>query len=226
MKRKVFHEDNVGEVWIDGESAFSDSKTLLTISNTRGEHSVLITPEQITQSDAKLYVQAPPERVTPESKVSRKQKIAKALSYVAYGIAATLVLFILLSSAGLIQARTVLTGSMEPTINPGDVVILQPLNGSVPAIGDIVTYTGKRFDGTEVAKFTHRIIEGNAQEGFVLKGDANENADIQKVQVSDIVGKVAFTVPFVGRILAPQTLFTLVPLLFIGWLVINRFLND
>jgi signal peptidase len=91
---------------------------------------------------------------------------------------------------------------------------------------DIITYTGRRFDGTAVGSFTHRIVGGDAQTGYVLKGDANTNPDTQQVKREDIVGKVVFVLPYIGQFLTPKNLFTLIPFIFILWLVIDRIKND
>jgi len=44
---------------------------------------------------------------------------------------------------------------------------------------------------------THRIID-ITDEGFVTKGDANEDPDSFVVQKKNIIGKVVFTIPYVG----------------------------
>jgi len=225
MSRIIFNSDEVGEMWIEGESAYPDSRTLVTISNPSGEHSVVISPTQITEAKSRDYVQAPPERVIPKNQVA-KRRLAALISVAGYVLIVGLVTFVVLSTTGKIQARVVLTGSMVPTINPGDVVLLNPARNETPKIGDVVTYTGRRFDGTAVGAFTHRIISGDAQSGFVLKGDANANPDVQHVVPADIVGKVVFIIPYLGQLLTPKKLFTLIPFVFILWLMIDRLKND
>lgn len=87
----------------------------------------------------------------------------------------------------------VLTSSMSPTIDAGDVVYVVP-SGDY-AVGDVVTFTR---EGTTV---THRIVE-ETESGFVTKGDANNAADGQPVPESAIVGSVVASVPFYGHALA------------------------
>ena len=225
MSRVIFDSDDVGQMRVEGTSKHHDSKALITISSPSGERSVVITPTQIYDAKSKDYVQAPPERITPKNQATKK-RIAMAFSFVGYILIAILATFVVLSSTGKMQARIVLTGSMAPTINAGDIVILNPSKTIAVNKNDIVTYTGRRFDGTAVGSFTHRIVGGDMQKGFVLKGDGNINPDTQQVKREDIVGKVVFILPYIGQFLTPKNLFTLIPFIFILWLVIDRIKND
>jgi signal peptidase I len=108
---------------------------------------------------------------------------------------------------------------MAPSIRAGDIVLLDPTTHSVPKIGDVAAYTGRRFDGTEVGIFTHRIIGGDAVNGFLMKGDNNPSPDIQRPKVADVSGVVVFKLPLVGKVLNPKMLFILVPVVFGIWLI-------
>jgi hypothetical protein len=78
------------------------------------------------------------------------------------------------------SARVVLTGSMVPAINPGDVILVVNDKIKSPTLGDVVVYTGSRFDGTKVADFSHRIIGGSESKGWIVQGDANPSPDTQR----------------------------------------------
>lgn len=225
MKREVFPNSDLDQVWIEGNSQDPDSKILLTISNANGEHTALITPTEIAHSKAKMFVQAPPERVI--TKVQQKQqKFASITTGLGYVLSAILLSFSALSITGYVKARVVLTGSMAPSINSGDIVILIPTKHIEPKINDVVAYTGKRFDGSSVGTFTHRILDGDAQNGFLVKGDANPSPDVQKPTLADISGVVVFTIPFIGHFLTPKALLIFVPLIFGLWLVIDALRKD
>jgi len=225
MKREIFPDSDLDQVWIEGGTRDPDSKILLTISNANGEHTALITPTEIAQSKAKMFVQAPPERIITKSQ-RQQQKYAKFVTFTGYVLSAILLSFSALSITGYLKARVVLTGSMAPTIKSGDVVILIPTAHVTPKIGDVVAYTGRRFDGSSVGTFTHRILEGNAESGFLVKGDANPAPDVQKPTLADISGVVFFTIPFIGHFLTPKALLIFVPLIFGLWLVIDALRKD
>jgi hypothetical protein len=74
--------------------------------------------------------------------------------------------------------------------------------------------------------FSHRIIGGDAQTGFIVKGDANPSPDVQHPLIPDIEGVVVFVIPFLGKILAPKSLFILVPLVFGFWLITDALKNE
>jgi signal peptidase I len=119
------------------------------------------------------------------------------------------------------SARVVLTGSMVPAINPGDVIMVVNDNIKTPKLGDVVLYTGSRFDGTKVADFSHRIIGGSENKGWIVKGDANPTPDTQRPTSKEIQGVVVGKIPSVGRFLTPQFLVLLGIVMFGGWLVLD-----
>jgi len=225
MKREIFPDSDLDQVWIEGGTRDPDSKILLTISNANGEHTALITPTEIAHSKAKMFVQAPPERIITKSQ-RQQQKVAKFTTFMGYVLSAILLSFSALSITGYLKARVVLTGSMAPAIKSGDVVILVPTAHVTPKVGDVVAYTGRRFDGSSVGTFTHRILDGDGQNGFLVKGDANPSPDVQKPTLADISGVVFFTLPFIGHFLTPKALLIFVPLIFGLWLVIDALRKD
>lgn len=99
-----------------------------------------------------------------------------------------------------IYPSVVLTGSMEPMIIPGDVVIIKKLltEKDVNSLvnGDVINF--KRGNIT----ITHRILEVEVDKAgnrsFVTKGDNNISKDEQKVYPNDIKGIVIYVLPKVG----------------------------
>jgi len=207
--------------WFSDESA-SDSRLLLTVSSPAGAKSLLLTSRGIYDVNPGQYVQAPKERV-----VKRVHPVIRAVKILGTTIGwvatAAVVLFTALAVTHVISPRVVLTGSMVPTINPGDLEITVSASHRTPHIGDIVVYTGRRFDGTKVADFSHRIISGDAVNGFVVKGDANPSPDTQHPTLKDIQGVVVYVIPFVGNLLNPQIFLLLLLAGFGGWLIVDSF---
>lgn len=97
---------------------------------------------------------------------------------------------------------TVQSGSMEPTISEGDVIIVKETELSELEEGDIITFHTV-IDMKSVIN-THRIVEVN-REGdmlqFITKGDANEEADLSVVSSGNVIGKYCVRIPKVGLIL-------------------------
>ena len=86
----------------------------------------------------------------------------------------------------------VLSGSMEPSIPVGSIVVIKHVDPASLRIGDVICY-----QATDSMLVTHRIIETN-EIGFVTKGDANEEIDNKIVNQKDVVGSVVLSLPFIG----------------------------
>jgi len=98
--------------------------------------------------------------------------------------------------AGNFKVLTVLSGSMEPKIHTGSIVAVKP--ATEYQVGDIITF-GK-ISKTQTPT-THRIFEikdNNGQKIYITKGDANNSPDMKEVLGSEVVGKVIFSVPYLG----------------------------
>src|ERR1700760_810697 len=97
--------------------------------------------------------------------------------------------------------QTDLTGSMEPTISPGDVVINEQIAPAEAKVGDIVTF---RDPEQQSKLLTHRVVArrriGGGRFAFVTQGDANNTQEHWRVPADGQIGKVLYTVPWVGRI--------------------------
>ena len=104
---------------------------------------------------------------------------------------------------GALQGRVVLTGSMKPEINPGDLLITKSAKFAQPKVGDVVIYAARDLQGQAVSTWAHRIISGNAEEGFVTKGDANPAPDVGKPKLADIESVLLFKIPSIGQYLDP-----------------------
>lgn len=213
------------QMWIDKRSDVPESNVLVTVSDLAGEQSYLVTGNKIVKTKSSLFVQAPEERIVIGTR-SWYRKATVLTRWFGYVLAFTLISFSILSFQGSVKARVVLTGSMAPTINPGDVILTTPPTNIEPKIGSIVAYVGRRFDGTAVGVFSHRIIGGNAQSGFIVKGDHNPEPDTQKPKIPDITGVVIFVIPLIGKFLTPKALMVLIPLIFGLWLILDALKNE
>lgn len=83
----------------------------------------------------------------------------------------------------------VLTGSMEPTISSGDLIICKQIDTTKVRKGDVITFFDPEGNGTSV--LTHRVVEviqdGNTL-SFKTKGDANNTEDAKPVQAGKVIG--------------------------------------
>ena len=211
--------------WIQSSHVNRGAMALVTVSSSSGEKSVLISNKGLMVVDSQNYVLAPKERIKPKPRPIR-DGLALAGKVSAWIFVGVLLTFSVLNLSGEIKSQIVLTGSMIPAINPGDMVVSVSPNRITPEIGDVVVYAGKRFDGSKVASFAHRIIDGDVKTGFVVKGDNNPDADTQRPVLSEIEGVVLFTIPFVGQLLNPQVFVLLLLCGFGVWLLVDVFRDE
>lgn len=94
------------------------------------------------------------------------------------------------------RVDTVYSGSMEPELKPGGVVITRPVEASGIKAGDIITF----YCPLSQQMTSHRVIavEEGSSLNFRTKGDANEDADPFIVPAQNVVGKVCFRLPYLG----------------------------
>ena len=105
-------------------------------------------------------------------------------------------------SAPVFNAYVVMSGSMLPTIQVKDIVVIKKVPEEKLEVGDIITFISPdtRFGGISV---THRIIEKYYDESigsysYRTQGDNNNVADSVLVPNKNILGKVILKVPKLG----------------------------
>lgn len=86
----------------------------------------------------------------------------------------------------------VISGSMEPSINVDDMVIIKEEDSY--QVGDVITFVQGNNTGT-----THRIVE-KTDNGFITKGDNNNTEDTALVTEDQIIGKVVCVIPHMGNV--------------------------
>jgi signal peptidase len=115
------------------------------------------------------------------------------------GLVVILLFVSVLPITGNFKIKMVLSGSMEPTIKTGSLVVVKPADNY--KIGDIITFQRK----TDKELITHRIEDIKTEGGqtmYVTKGDSNNSADKKEVAESDVAGKVLFSIPYLGYIVS------------------------
>ena len=93
------------------------------------------------------------------------------------------------------RSDVVLTGSMSPRIEPGDVVVTQPVPPSSLTPGQVVSFDDQNVVGRTVL---HRIRVVNPDGSLVTRGDANPTDDSQAVTPDEVNGLGRLRVRFVG----------------------------
>jgi len=95
------------------------------------------------------------------------------------------------------ELRTVVSGSMEPAIERGSVVLAFPVSTEDLEVGDIILF--RPLDNPEQA-VTHRItaIDRGPPLAIETGGDANDASDPWSLSGDEVLGKVSFHLPKLG----------------------------
>jgi len=97
---------------------------------------------------------------------------------------------------------TIVSSSMEPTIDVYDVVFIKKTNPSKLVKGDIITFYSSNpfFGNTPITHRIEKVINEEDDIYFEVKGDANEIPDQELVLSSNVIGRVYFRLPAFGKI--------------------------
>lgn len=128
-------------------------------------------------------------------------KILKILYYlviVVFTVIAILMIVSIFPITGNYKLMVVQSGSMEPAIKMGSVVVVKPADDY--KIGDVISFykTAKTAD-----PITHRIYDikvAGGEPNYITKGDANNAPDQKEVKKKEIIGKVLADIPYFGYV--------------------------
>lgn len=129
-----------------------------------------------------------------------KNKLLKILNIVSTGI----VILIVLVALFLVGSRlfgfslyTVVSGSMSPAYNVGDLLFVKHAEFSDIKVDDPITYVVDE----KLAVVTHRVIAvDNEKMLFRTKGDANLIPDSSPVKYENVIGVPQFSIPGFGYV--------------------------
>lgn len=96
---------------------------------------------------------------------------------------------------------TVLTGSMQPELPPGTLVVVKPVEPEDISVGSVITY---QLESGKAAVVTHRVVaqgfNGKGELQFRTQGDANDVPDEEWVRPVQIKGEEWYSVPLLGHV--------------------------
>lgn len=131
-------------------------------------------------------------------------KISKIIYYIFIVFIAVIAVLLIVSVfpiPGNYKILVVQSGSMEPEIKMGGAAIVKPATDY--KIGDVITFGPM---SKTRAPTTHRIYDIRINEfgepRYITKGDANNAPDQREIQKGEIIGKVLFSVPYAGYVVA------------------------
>lgn len=99
------------------------------------------------------------------------------------------------------EVYEVVSGSMEPEIPVGSVVYVKYVVPDDIAEEEVIAFQSNS------SVIVHRVIQNKVVEGeFITKGDANAAEDLRAVPYSDLIGRVEYHFPVIGRLMSLYTM--------------------
>lgn len=148
--------------------------------------------------------------LTPQN--NHNEHETSPMAKIFYVIGIVILAIVILAAAGVmvprlfgVQEYAVQTGSMEPEIPVGSLIFVTKTDAEKLVPGDIIAYRSESGAG---APIVHRVVENDmAVKELITKGDANSSEDLFPVGYDQVVGKVMFSIPYIGSIFNRDTLF-------------------
>jgi signal peptidase len=142
--------------------------------------------------------------VTPALKPPRVlAQAGAALAWLAGAFVVSLLLAAVLPMAVGMHTYTVRSGSMEPAIETGDVIVTKSIAPADARVGDIVTFVDPDGSGSLITHRVRAISTQGDRTAVVTRGDANNAFERWSVPSDGSIGQVAYRLPMLGRALAP-----------------------
>jgi signal peptidase I len=121
-----------------------------------------------------------------------------------------------------------MSGSMSPTLAPGDVVVTRGISPLDARLGDVITFRDPAGSGRLLTHRVRHVRISGKHVRFVTQGDANTSVERWSVPASGRLGRVAYRVPLLGYALVWTTGiwgklgFTVLPVLLVAFFVMRR----
>ena len=117
------------------------------------------------------------------------------MSFAVRPVASIVILFVGTMLVSGTKAFAVESDSMAPRLQRGDVVFVRPTAFEKLTAGDVISAHLPESGGV----FTHRIVEVDAANRCVTtRGDSNLSNDPMPTDASKIIGKLWFSLPYLG----------------------------
>ena len=123
------------------------------------------------------------------------KKIASTISTTILILLIAAALFVALPKLFGMKMYTILSGSMEPVLEAGDLIYVAPTDPEKIEEGDIISFVLN--DNLVVA--THRVVDVDREgKRFTTQGDANDTEDASPVLYGNVIGVEKFAIPKIG----------------------------
>ena len=95
------------------------------------------------------------------------------------------------------QCFNVVSPSMTPHYNVGDLIYVKAVDPNTIEVGDVITF----LVNEDLVVGTHRVTRVDAEnQRFYTKGDRNKDEDAEPVHFNNVIGVPQFSIPLLGYV--------------------------
>ena len=125
------------------------------------------------------------------------KKIWSITSWVLVGFVVLAAIFLMGSRLVGYRVFNIISGSMTPAYNVGDLIYVKEVDPATVQVGDVITFVLNE----ELVVATHRVVRIDAEkQRFYTKGDNNETEDGAPVHFKNLIGVPQFAIPGLGYV--------------------------
>jgi signal peptidase len=152
----------------------------------------------------------------------------RLLAWCAAGVLAGLLFTLTVPRALGKPVLVVLTGSMEPQLATGDLIIESRISPLEAKVGDVVTFRDPERPDRLITHRVRRIQPSGDAVGFVTKGDANNTVETWQIDRAGSIGRVELRAPKLGYAVAwisgsfARLFLIVIPAILLGALELKR----
>lgn len=129
----------------------------------------------------------------------KAKKVLDSVSLVLVLLVVLFALFLMGSRLVGLQVFHIVSPSMEPTYNVGDLIYVKTVDPDSVKVGDPITFVLNE----DLMVATHRVVAiDSGIRQFTTKGDANKTEDAAPVHFNNLIGVPVFSIPLLGYVSA------------------------
>jgi signal peptidase len=139
-----------------------------------------------------------PAPVAKTGQRSPTRRLVRLVLFLGVGFSLGIAALLTVPGAFGLHPFTVLSGSMEPTIHTGDIVVVDKISPLDTRVGDVVTF---RSPEDPAKLITHRMISMRVRGETVFvvtRGDANTGVERWSVPTNGTIGRAEYRIPKLG----------------------------
>jgi signal peptidase len=153
---------------------------------------------------------------------------ARLTAWIALGVLAGVLMTLTVPRVLGKPVLVVLTGSMEPQLRTGDVLIESRISPLDAKAGDVITFRDPERPDRLITHRVRRVKARGEELSFTTKGDANNTVETWQIHRHGSIGRVQYRLPKLGYVVAwisgpaARLFLVVIPAILLGLLELRR----